>query len=545
MKSMKIVWVAFGQEQYGISILSAVLREAGHESALVFDPALFHDRYYFDVPVLRDIFNRDAEVVEEIVREKPDLIAFSVLTVTYQWCLDIARQARARLGVPVVFGGVHPSAVPEVCLENECVDYVCVGEGEEALLRLCDALATGATRPSQPIPNLWWRETPDPGAPIVRGPAAPFLQDLDALPMPDKALWEGYVRIQDSYLIMTARGCPYRCTFCFNNFYAKIPKRGGAPGGGGKYVRQRSIERVLEELVTMKRRYRYRRVQIEDDIFTLDKKWIRAFLDRYAQEVAVPFRCLVHPRYMDRDLARWLKDAGCDQIQMGIQSADEEYKRKQLLRMERDSHLESSLAAMKEAGLTMKLDHIFGLPGEPPESQEKARDLFARIAPARINTFWLSYLPGLDLTKEAHRAGLLSEEQLGRIDRGTTSFFHHGDRWNDDGRTLRFYQRYDVLFRLMPLLPDGIRHRLRPEHVPDVPGGVARGVGFAADLVNSLLRGDEEMTTYARHYAWHLAKATPGILRSVARRRTPPRGAGPRVPRAPSAHPSAAEARVA
>src|SRR5438093_13042797 len=105
---MKVVFVALGQEQLGISILSAVLRRAGHETCLVFDPALFHDRYYFEVPILRDIFNRDHDTVTRIIAEAPDLVAFSVLTFTYEWAVDIARRGKERAGVPVIFGGVHP-----------------------------------------------------------------------------------------------------------------------------------------------------------------------------------------------------------------------------------------------------------------------------------------------------------------------------------------------------------------------------------------------------------------------------------------------------
>src|SRR5262245_9575398 len=137
---MRVVFVALGQEQLGISMLSAVLRRSGHETALVFTPALFNDRYYFDVPVLRDVFNRDRFLIDEIAALEPDLLAFSVRTPTYQWALQIARQAKARLAMPVIFGGVHPSAVPEICLENEAVDFVCVGEGEHAIVALCDEL---------------------------------------------------------------------------------------------------------------------------------------------------------------------------------------------------------------------------------------------------------------------------------------------------------------------------------------------------------------------------------------------------------------------
>ena len=74
---MRIVFVALAQEQLGLSALSGVLRRAGHETALVFSPALFNDRYYFDVPVLRDLFNRDDLLPDEIALAEPDLIAFA------------------------------------------------------------------------------------------------------------------------------------------------------------------------------------------------------------------------------------------------------------------------------------------------------------------------------------------------------------------------------------------------------------------------------------------------------------------------------------
>jgi radical SAM superfamily enzyme YgiQ (UPF0313 family) len=155
---VKVTFVALGAEQLGVSLLSAVLRRAGHDTSLVFNPALFADRYYMDVPVLGRIFDQTRRVIDEAVAEHPDLLAFSVLTPLYPWCLEVARRVKARTGVPVVFGGVHPSAAPEVCLENDCVDFVCVGEGEQAILELCDALAGGRRRSAVPIANLWWRD---------------------------------------------------------------------------------------------------------------------------------------------------------------------------------------------------------------------------------------------------------------------------------------------------------------------------------------------------------------------------------------------------
>ncbi|HEY0302984.1 MAG TPA: radical SAM protein, partial [Rhizomicrobium sp.] len=415
-------------------------------------------------------------------------------------------QVKARLDVPVIFGGVHPSAVPEVCLENDCVDYVCVGEGEAAIVRLCDALGADAdARPSAPIANLWWRD----GARTVRGPNAPFMQELDSLPFWDKELWEDDVPIGTAYLTMTSRGCPYRCSFCFNNFFAKLPG-----SKGGKYVRQRSVEHSIAELVQAKRRYAIEFVDFEDDIFTLDKTWLRAFLDEYKSEIGVPFACLVHPRFMDADMARWLRDAGCSRIQMGVQSVDEEYKRKMLLRVEKDSALRRSLDAMASVGLSMKLDHILGLPGEPITAQAEAWDLYRLYRPSRVNTYWLSYLPGTDITREALDAGRISATDVEQINRGTTRLFHYVDSWMRDD-TLEVYQKYDLLFRVLPMLPRRLAARLDADSVPSLPASVGNLIGFAADVFGAALARDRETLVYARLSAYHLRRLRPKMFRNA------------------------------
>ncbi|MFN8050316.1 MAG: cobalamin-dependent protein [Acidimicrobiales bacterium] len=515
---MKVTFVALGQEQLAVSLLSSVLQREGHETSLVYNPALFDDRYYLDVPLLGRFFDRFDRVIDEIVAEAPDLLAFSVITPTYQWFVAVANAVKARMDVPVIFGGVHPSAVPEVCLENDCVDYVCVGEGEEALVRLCEVLPPAGERPATPIANLAWM---DRGT-LVRGPSAPFLADLDSLPYWDKAMWADHVRIADNWVTMSSRGCPYRCTFCFNNFFAKIPGKGNSRG----YLRQRSIGHMMGELVEAKATFDIKRVEFDDDIFTTKKQWIHDFLIEYRREIDVPFICLVHPRYIDRDMARWLKDAGCLSVQMGVQSADEEYKRHELLRMENDAHLRDSLASLKSANLDAKLDHMLGLPGEPLEAQELALELYKEFPPRRISTFWLTHLPGVELTKQAVARGDLTEEDYASINRGesgrfhTRSFIHASDQ--------KIYRRYELLYRLIPLLPTPLRVRAEVKYIPDLPAPVADVVGMVLEGVSSVLQRDTEAPIYLRYYRHQLRRQLPEILRDIVARRRPILGPPPR-----------------
>ena len=85
------------------------------------------------------------------------------------------------------------------------------------------------------------------------------------------------------------------------------------------------------------------------------------FLGEYRREFDLPFQCLVHPRFVDDDIARWLKEAGCEHVQMGVQSVDEEYKRHQLLRMESDAHTRNALASLAKFNLDLKLVHLPGV----------------------------------------------------------------------------------------------------------------------------------------------------------------------------------------
>ena len=83
---------------------------------------------------------------------------------------------------------------------------------------------------------------------------------------------------------------------------------------------------MMSELRYAKRRYKLWVIDFEDDVFTVDKKWVKNFLDVYKKEIKVPFQVLTHAKYMEEDMTRWLADAGCAFIQMGIQTMDDHYK---------------------------------------------------------------------------------------------------------------------------------------------------------------------------------------------------------------------------
>ncbi len=494
---MRVTFLAMGWEQLPVSLLSALARRDGHRVGLAFSASLFDDRYFLHLPKVARLVDDRRQVVDAIVAQQPDVLACSALTNSYRWMLSVAREAKLRCpGIRVVFGGVHASAVPERVLARSEVDYVCVGEGDVAFPALLGALERGG--PAEPIPNLRWK---DPSGRMVAGPQLPYFADLDSLPHFDKRLWEEHLHVADVYLTMASRGCPYRCTFCFNNFFVDLPD---APRG--KYVRQRSVAHVLDELSSARRRYgRLELINFQDDVFTVDKAWLSEFLRRFRAEIGSPFRCMSHPRYVDGEVAGWLADAGCVGVQIGVQSIDDDFKRASLKRYEQSSHVERSIDALESRGVSVQVDHMLGIPGEPEDSHRRATAFYAAHLPSRISIYWATYFPGTEMMREAVASGRLSEHDARAIEEGELTGYHDPAVAEDRVRDAAL-RAHGALFRLLPLVPRRWRTRLRPEWFRRWPAFAVEALGVTAVLCGALRPNGREERAYARHYARSLAR---------------------------------------
>ena len=494
---MRITFVALGWEQMGISLLSAIAKRDGHEVNLAFSTSLFNDRWNMGFPAISPYFDDTKEVIETIKKQKPDVLCFSALTGTYQWMLGAAKEVKLHLpNVKTVFGGVHVSAVPERVLAQPQVDYVVVGEGEVAFPEILKAIERDG--PGGPIVNTRFKW---PDGQIIKGEQAGFIQDLDSLPYYDKTLWEDHIILGDEYQTIAARGCPYRCTFCFNNFFAKLPE-----GKSGKFVRQRSVEHMMGELLWAKKRYHLRMIFFQDDVFTVNKKWLKEFLPRYKKEIGVPFECLTHPVYLDDDVSQWLSDAGCIYVEMGIQTMDDKYKFETIKRYEKSKDVEKAMDLMHKYRLRAKVHHMFGLPDEPLEAQEKARELYVKYPPYRIGTFWTTFLPGTEMVHQALELGLIDLAGIERINDGLEFDFYRDSIKIKDLKKLKAYKAYEVIFKLIPIMPGFIRKRLKPENIYWIPNPVLTGLTFLIDVCLYLILGDHGHKVYAKHYLYHLSR---------------------------------------
>lgn len=396
---MKIVFVQFECENYAIQLFSSILKQRGHQVYLIFDPRLFNTDEVRNASFAR-WFDIRKQNIEKIKLIDPDLIGFSVYTQDYQYALSYARMIKEEMDTPIIFGGIHCILCPEEVIKEDCVDIVCVGEGEEALVELLDEDNTNSE-----IRNLWYKYDGF----IKRNGLKPLIQDLDSLPFIDRdILYEQKPVFKRDLIISTGRGCPYQCTFCASNALAEVYRSKNF----GKYVRQRSVDSVINELSYCKARYAMHSVYFTDDVFTLSVDWLRRFAFKYKHSIGLPFYCTANPGTIKDEELYLLKQANCQMIGFGMQSCNEEYRKNVLKRSGSNERIIQVADLCHKLGINFSFDHILNLPNEDIRNQDEALLFYKRARPAYLNTFTMTYLPKIELNK------YLSEEEREEVDKG-------------------------------------------------------------------------------------------------------------------------------
>lgn len=305
----------------GIRSLSAVLRAKGHHVQNIF--LLMDTRVLIHSP---KGLNCNQETLEEIRKscEGSDLVGITLMTSAFSLATNITQYLKREIGIPVIWGGIHPTIMPQECLEH--ADMICMGEGEIPLLNLADRLEKKLDYTS--VEGIWLKSN----GKVIKNKIPPLVQDLNSLSIDtyeshdDKVLERGKLVSVDQGIaadllgtqlaVFFTRGCPYRCTFCCNNLLNELYK-------GQKIVRHKSPELVIEEISRVLKNFkRINRVFFSDDSFVampLDE--INKFSQLYKKYIGLPFSCQVTAPSVTEDKINALVDAGLNDVRMGLQSA--------------------------------------------------------------------------------------------------------------------------------------------------------------------------------------------------------------------------------
>ena len=417
---------------HGLAALSGVLRAAGHRTRLL--------QVSEALPPVPGI----DEAVARVLAWKPDLVGLSVLTQQYGWARRFAAALKGQApGLPLVVGGVHCTMVPEEVardgLAEKLWDYICLGEGEEALARLCSALEEG--RPVEAIPNLILLGE----GKVRRNPVGPF-PDLAGLPPKDYDLFDmpRITAAKKGWIsILTSRGCPYRCTYCFNREIVRLYREEGAITGPAAYLRRYPIERIIAEL----RRLRaglggLEMVIFDDDLFTLDQRYVIDFCRAYREAgIGLPFVVNAHPQSFDREMAAALAAAGCTIVKFGIESGSPRVRREVLHRPMGNGRIAAALAAAHACGLHTSAFIMLGLPTESMAEIGETLQLCVDVEVGRFRWAIFYPFPGTMASRIARERDLVDPAKEAAL--GGNYF---------DSSCLRFSPEQDLLIEKLAVL---------------------------------------------------------------------------------------------
>lgn len=356
------------------------------------------------------IFDPDPEdrQLNEIAAFQPDLVGIGFMTQTRSRALEINNILREKLPhVSFLLGGVGPTVEPERTSELFKPQAMVIGEGEKALMEI---VRTGQF---EGIPGV-----SVPGQPFTPGEVFENLDDLP-LPaiecMPDFASYlcpPGGIRGKwyksGTPMIMTARGCPYRCTFCSSHLMFS------------RKVRRRSVGHVMAEIRRLHEEFNVDAVYFFDDTFNVQRKWLQEFCEALSNE---PYRltwgCQIRVNLFDVEMGRMMRKAGCVQVDIGVESGSPKVL-KAVHKDETVEQIEQAFAACHKAGIAPMGTFLVGCPEETREDVELTKALIKRIKPSFAEFFYLIPYPGSELYTQAMQNKWIidaSYEGRGMVDR--------------------------------------------------------------------------------------------------------------------------------
>ncbi len=329
-----------------------------------------------------DLNNYRVEKPKELLRYVvteffPDLIGFSVQSLTYKLSIELAKFLSTFSNIPIVFGGVHTSVDIEKILKyHECVDFLVIGEGEITLCELAKKLNSNTIEEISSINGLVYRAE---NGTIIINPPRNLIRDLDEIPFPKYDLF-GIKQITH-YTLLTSRGCPYTCSFCLAS---KLLNRTWRP--------QKPIH-LIEEIKQAKKQYNIRSFNIMDDNFTLKPERVWEFCELYLKEnLDIPWECSngIRGDKMNFELLKKKKEAGCFSVSLGLESFDQEVFSR-IKKKETIEDIVHAVKILKELDIKVIGFFIIGL---PVDTYEKTMYSYRRSLEMRFNrTVWQTLIP--------------------------------------------------------------------------------------------------------------------------------------------------------
>jgi anaerobic magnesium-protoporphyrin IX monomethyl ester cyclase len=406
--------------------LAAVLRARGHQVRLE----------HREARLMRGSFDwawADADFVEGLRLQTPDLVVFQASTAAIEEVGRLAGLVRATLGDGplVLLCGSHATALPAgTLMEIPALSAVVLGEGEATVGEIADGM------PLAGLSGLMCREASGEG---VGGGTRPPEIDLDLLPPPAWDLCDmDLAVIRNRWMIRwlplrainlrTSRGCPNACAFC------------AAPVSAGPGVRLHSVNYVIDLIGRAIRDHAVEAVWFEDETFAADEERLLLLchaLHRHGWQQRLKWACCLRADQARPELLSAMKAAGCIQVEYGFESANDRL----LQAVGKNASVAQNLEAARlthAAGLRLFANMMFGLPGETARDMERNLNFIRTVRPEVLSVSIMTPMPGTPLFNELDQSRLanLRWGDFAYLDQPRPGF--QFSALSDD----RFFQRY-------------------------------------------------------------------------------------------------------
>lgn len=404
-----------------ISILNASLTEAGFSTKL-FDTTFYKteeisfEMKKVDILQLKKFDYKSTEVkiketdlyedLNKTIEEyHPDLISFSLVQDTFELAQSMVESIR-HWDIPTIAGGVFVTFNPEEVIAIDGIDIVCIGEGELALVELCEKLCNGLEINN--IKNLYIKTKEG----VIKNDLRPPV-DLDTLPYLNYDLFEKerllrpmQGKIYPMLHIELDRGCPYACTYCGAQRLKLIYREKTACN----YYRQKSVDRIIDEMKFLCDKYHPGYINFNSETFLARSvEDIKEISRRYKEEIGLPFWCQSRPETVTDEKIAILKDMGCKNLQFGIECGNEEFRKKVLNRNYTNKKMLHSFQIVEKYQIEYTVNNIIGFPGETRELIFDTIDINRLIHPTTMNVYLFTPYKGTVLYDYCIEHGFLDK----------------------------------------------------------------------------------------------------------------------------------------
>lgn len=284
----------------------------------------------------------------EVGRIKPDVIAYSTNIMGFEKIVKSHKKAKEKHRFVSILGGPQATFSPETFALSG-MDAYCVGEGEYAFRDFL--LKVEKDEPFDEVANLITLRH--------KNAVRPLISDLDELPPADRDLVisNSFLKDVPKKTFYATRGCPYNCAYCCNNYYHELYR------GKGPIVRRFSVERLIQEIESVKRLYRMDFIKFGDDLFAMKADaWLEEFVDKYNKRIGTPFNCYLRFDHVDEGLLKLLKKAGCFSVHLSVDSTSDYIREKILKRQMRKVDIVKKLKMIKAHGINTWVNFMLAVP---------------------------------------------------------------------------------------------------------------------------------------------------------------------------------------